>query len=89
MNILVAFYFARLEVTVLLAHPIQGEVIRAVTVKRALSLRTTVKRWKVKIMLENLQVLLENNIILLLRNYSVLGNFSGQNSFSKIVALIA
>ena len=39
-------------------------------------------------LLENLEVLLESYIILLERKYSVLANFSGQNTFSKIVALI-
>ena len=41
-----------------------------------------------QVRLENLQVLLESDIILLVGKYSVLGNFSGQNTFSKIVALI-
>ena len=39
-------------------------------------------------MLENLQVLLESYIILLVGKYSIWGNFSGQKTFSKIVALI-
>ena len=35
-----------------------------------------------------LQVLLESYIFLLVGKYSVLGNLSGQKTFSKIVALI-
>ena len=40
-----------------------------------------------QILLQNLQVLLEIDIILLEGKYSVLANFSGRNTFSKIVAL--
>ena len=36
----------------------------------------------------SLQVLLESDIIHLVGKYSVLENFSGQNTFSKIVALM-
>ena len=43
---------------------------------------------KGKVLLKNLQVQLESDIILLAGKYSVLGTFSGRNTFSKIVALI-
>ena len=41
-----------------------------------------------QVLLENLLVLLESDINLSVRKYSVWGNFSGGNTFSKIVALI-
>ena len=41
-----------------------------------------------QVQLGNLQVLLESDIVLFVGKYSVVGNFSGQNTFSKIVALI-
>ena len=46
------------------------------------------KEVKLQVLLENLQVLLESDIILIVGKYSVLGNFSSRNAFSKIVALI-
>ena len=45
--------------------------------------------WKVTILIKySLKVLFETDIILLVGKYLVLGNFSGHNTFSKIVALI-
>ena len=41
-----------------------------------------------QVLLENLQVLVESDIFLLVGQYSVLGNFLGGKTFSKIVALI-
>ena len=41
-----------------------------------------------QVLLENLLVVLDSYNILLLGKYLVLGNFSGRNIFSKIVALI-
>ena len=46
------------------------------------------KKERLQDLLGNLQVLLESDIILLVGKYSVLRNFSGQKTFSKIVALI-